>query len=307
MMWLRSVAARFLLPIWFSTWSIWYFLVLARSGTWNFDAHIYYRAAAAWLDGGDPWAVGVALETTGRVYHFAGLPPTLFLYAPFTVLPEDAFAIALLVASAVAAIYIVRRLALAWWWLLFPPLVIGVGSANPGVILLALLLLGGPVAEAAAAGLKVYAVVPMLAQRRWRGLVLMAYAGTLSLALFPDTWAQYLSQAGDISTRLVVEADGGVGATAFWWLAPPTVAAVLVIAWLDRKAAGWLAVPALWSSAQFHYSVMALPVIRFLPAALFAVPIYGMPAAAVILHAWLLLWERSRRGTLLPLTEKPGL
>lgn len=293
MTWLRSIAARFLLPFWFVLWSSWYLLALTRSGTWNFDAHIYYRAATAFVSGGDPWAAGVVLEGSSSVYHFAGLPPTLILYAPFTILPEEVFAFGLLGASCWAAVFIIRRLSLRWWWLLFPPLVIGVGSANPGVILLALLLLRHPVAEAAAAGLKVYAVLPLVANRRWAGLMVAVVAWGLSLALFPSVWIAYFAQGGAVVGRLVQEANGGTGATAVLGLIPLTLLAILLIAWLDRESAGWLVVPALWPAGQFHYSVMALPVIRLLPAALFAVPIYGMPAVAVVLHAWLLLWERA--------------
>jgi hypothetical protein len=223
------------------------------------------------------------------MYHFAAPPPALVLYAPFTIVPEAFFANGMIVASIAAAVCIVRRLRLAWWWLLFPPLLLGVGSANPGIILLALLLWGHPVAEAVAAGLKVYAVVPMFTERRWRGLAVSLIAAAITVIAFSSLWAAYVEQSPAITRRLVVELKGGEGATAYWWLVPPTVVAVAFIAWRDLRAAGWLVVPALWPSGQFHYAVMALPVIRLLPAAAFAMPVKGMPAVAVILHAWLLL------------------
>jgi hypothetical protein len=303
--WLRSVGERYLLPLWFTIWSLRYASVLTMLGTWNFDAHIYYRGAQAWLAGGSAWAA-YATAANGREYHFAGLPPTLLLYAPFTVLPEEVFAWGFFVASAVAAVFVVRRLRLAWWWLLFPPLVVGVGSANPGVILLAVLLWGHPLGEAVAAGLKVYAVVPLIARWRWRGLAVGILALVLSVFMFAGLWGAYLGHAGTIAARLVAEADGGVGATAYAWLVPVTLVAVGVIAWLDLPAAGWLAVPALWPSAQFHYAVMALPVISPLTAVLFAVPIAGMPAVAVVLYAWAILWKRVRgtRSEFVPAYER---
>jgi hypothetical protein len=292
--WLSRVAGRYVLPVWFAIWSTVYVVGFTRDGTWAFDARIYYRAASLWVSGGDPWSAS-ASTTQGGVYHFAGLPPTVLAYAPFTILPEDVFAIGMSVTSWFAAIFLVRRLRLAWWWLLFPPLVLGVGSANPGVLLVALLVWGNPLAEAVAAALKVYAVVPMVGNLRWRGLAAAALFAVLSGVFFPGLWRAYGEQGASVAGRLIGEAGGGAGATAYWWLIPPTVAAVAIIAWRNRSAAGWLAVPGVWPSGQFHYAVTALPVMRLWPAALFAMPVYGMPAVAVILHAWLMIRDDVRR------------
>ena len=195
--------------------------------------------------------------------------------------------------SAVAAVYIIRRLELPWWWLAFPPLVLGVGSANPGVVLLALLLWGHPVAEAIACGLKVYAVVPLVARKRVAGLAASAFVFGITVILAPGLVA-YLNQGQEVTGRLVTEALGGAGASAFLWLIPLTVLAIIVIARYDLPAAGWLAVPALWPAGQFHYAVMALPVVRLWPAALMAMPVPGFLAVAVILQAWLIVRGRSQ-------------
>ena len=106
----------------------------------------------------------------GSTYHFAGLPPAVLAFVPTAWLPESVVAIVSAGVSFAAGAWIIGRLGLAWWWLLFPPLVMGALSANPGVVLLALLLSRWPPAEGLAGALKVYAILPMLAERRWRGL-----------------------------------------------------------------------------------------------------------------------------------------
>lgn len=278
---------RWLVPVWFAAFSLYHLGWISQSGSLGLDARIYHRAAAAWLAGGDPWAASVTISA-GLTFHFAGLPPSVLAFAPTAWLPEAVVAVAWIVGSFAAGAWIIRRLGLEWWWLLFPPLVMGALSANPGVVLLALLLTRWPPAEGLAAALKVYAIVPILAERHWRGL---AAFGLLCLAALP-LWLAW--DPVGVTGRLVQEAGGGSGATAYWWLIPPTALALLVIARFDLRAAAYLAIPALWPSAQYHYAVMALPVIAMWPAILFAVPAPGMPAAAVLLHAWLLLRNRNR-------------
>jgi hypothetical protein len=292
--WFRAVALRYLVPAWFLIFALVHVIDIVPEGRLGFDGRIYHRAAAAWLQGMDPWSTGITLPD--RTYHFAGLPPTVLAFVPTTVLPEALFGGLSVVVSAAAAFWIVRKLNLAWSWLLFPPLVQGVLLGQPGVWVLALLLTANPAAEALAAAVKIYGLVPLVARLRLAGIVVFVVATIVSIALFADLWVLWAQQGVVVASRLVGEASGGVGATAYWWLIPPTVAAVGVIALLNRRAAGWLAVPALWPSAQYHYPVMALPAIRILPALVFAVPILGAPAVAVILHAWLMLWDRFVSG-----------
>jgi hypothetical protein len=292
--WFRAVALRYLVPAWFLIFALVHVIDIVPEGRLGFDGRIYHRAAAAWLQGMDPWSTGITLPD--RTYHFAGLPPTVLAFVPTTVLPEALFGGISVVVSAAAAFWIVRKLNLAWSWLLFPPLVQGVLLGQPGVWVLALLLTANPAAEALAAAVKIYGLVPLVARLRLAGIVVFVVATIVSIALFADLWVLWAQQGVVVASRLVGEASGGVGATAYWWLIPPTVAAVGVIALLNRRAAGWLAVPALWPSAQYHYPVMALPAIRILPALVFAVPILGAPAVAVILHAWLMLWDRFVSG-----------
>jgi len=288
--WLRGVALKYLVPAWFLIFALVHVMDIVPEGRLGFDGRIYHRAAAAWLGGMDPWKTGISLPE--GTYHFAGLPPTVLAFVPTTVVPESVFGALSFVFSAAAAIWIVQKLRLPWSWLLFPPLVQGVLLGQPGIAVLALLLTAHPAAEALAAAFKVYALIPLLASRRATGILVFLVATGLSIVLFPGLWFLWVSQGAAVASRLVGEAAGGVGATAHWWLLAPTVAAIGVIAILDTRAAGWLAVPALWPSAQYHYPVMALPAIRILPALVFSIPILGMPAVAVILHAWLMLYDR---------------
>jgi hypothetical protein len=263
------------------------------------DAQIYYRGSAAWLAGGNPWE---ALGHFGRwPAHYSALPTTVVLLAPFTLLPEQVFVVGIIAASAVAAVYIVRKLQLPWYFLAFPPLFQGVQSGNPNVILFALLLSGRPVLEAVAPLLKVYAGIPLVLLGHRRSVVLAIVFGAVTLLALP-LWITYLGHFADYSSRLVVEAGGGYSATQF---GPAAIAATLVsllVLWrLDRVAAAWLTVPALWPATQFHYSIFAMPLMRsrLWLAALLAFPIPGLPALVpvTLVVEWLLRQGWARRSS----------
>ena len=154
-----------------------------QGGGAGIDARIYYRGSAAWLAGTSPWEayVGRAVEPA----HYAALPTTVVLLAPFTFLPEDAFVALSMVAGAVAAVYTVRALHLPWWYLLFPPLVAGVLSGNPSTLVIALLVSSRPALQAVAALLKVYAIVPPGLLLRWRTVAWAAAFTALTLLAAP--------------------------------------------------------------------------------------------------------------------------
>lgn len=85
----RRRLLRFHLP---SAFVAFWLLSLAAGFNWQvvgLDARIYYHGSAALLAGGDPWSIGV--YSSGRLFSYAGLPPTAILLAPLTVLPEEAF------------------------------------------------------------------------------------------------------------------------------------------------------------------------------------------------------------------------
>ena len=281
---LASALARLGLPVWF-------FLIdtqVVGPGTLpGGDAILYARGARAFLNGASPW--DASLVANGQTFHFAGLPPSVLAFIPFAGLPETVTAWIWIGLSAAAAAAIVSRLGLAWWYLAFPPLVQGVASGNPQIVLLASLLLGaGPVA----AVLKVYAVVPLLAEGRWRALLLVALVFAATIALAPTLWLNYLNDFAAISATLSSEAHGGLSAWAQPWpLLLATAAALVVIAWHDRRAAGWLAVPALWPASEYHYATMILPITTPLLAFAMATPWYGVPALVTIGYAAVLVMK----------------
>jgi hypothetical protein len=305
--WLIAAATRYGLPAWFASMTA---VHLATTSTTSqaigLDARIYYRGSEAWLLGGDPWSA-VALMASGH-FHFAGMPATVELLAPFTFLPETAFVIVAMLGGLASAIFILWKLGLPGSWLLFPPIAQALISANPQLVVVALLLAGMPLLQALAPMLKIYGVIPLVIEMRWKAVAAVTGLLVLSFAIAPGLWIDYVSRFAVISQRLDLEAVGGFSA----WGLPPTaiamvVGALLVLFILDRKSAAWLAVPALWPATQLHYSVFALPVITPLMAFVLAIPQHGIPALVVIsLAAWRLIPViRARMPTILRLPRRP--
>jgi hypothetical protein len=254
------------------------------------DAYLYYRASAAWLHGGNPWDVFVTNQT--HVYHYQALPTTTVILAPLTVLPENVFVAAWIVLQLLAAAYTVRRLGLPWWWIAFPPMANGILAGNPSPLLLALLVTAHPLAKALAPLLKVYAVVPLLGEGRWRTILISAVLGSLTIAIAPHLWAQFVAGAGGRTDLLLTESKGGYSAFGNTLGMVGAVAALILIARRDLRAAAWLAPIALWPGSQFHWSTLAMPLISLpmsaamLPMAyLLALPAHGLPPAAVMIYA----------------------
>lgn len=248
------------------------------------DARIYYRGALAFMRSEDPWKTYVL--DGDHPFHFAGLPSTVQLLAPFTVLPEGVFVALAIALSALAALVVVRSLRLPIWWLAFPPVVEGVSSGNPQILVLALLLAGGSVGTAVAAGLKVYAVIPPFIQGRWKPVATTGLLLLVSVLVSPGLWGQYLAESGTISRILLDEAFGGFSAVRMpLLLLPPTIVAVAYLLLRDRTLLAWLVVPALWPATQLHYSTFALPVITPWAAFLLAIPVRGFVPIAVIGYA----------------------
>lgn len=273
---------RLLLPAWFlvaSGVTLWQF---ANLGFLAIDARLYRFAAAQVLAGGDPWAV----HPDGTA--FAGPPPTLLFYLPFGLLPEPIAVGAMMGIGLLAAVWAVRRLGLPAWWLCFPPLFEAVIVGNPDSLVLALLLARGPVAGLAA-GLKVYALIPLVLARRWTAVALALLVALASLPLLPA----FLASLGSVSTVL----DRQTAHLSAWgtWLVVPTVLALIM---LRRRGAEWLVVPALWPATQRHYAAMSLPAVRRSPigAALMSLSLPLAPAVAVIVMAVEAWWRDRRDG-----------
>jgi hypothetical protein len=246
------------------------------------DATIYYRGVVAWLNGANPW--DAAVTVSGYAYHYAGTPVTTVIMAPAALLSEDVFTAAWLVLTLLATIWTLRRLGFPIWWLLFPPIAEALFSANPQLVVLALLVANHAAASAVATALKVYAFIPLFGESRWRQIAVAVAINAATIAIAPGLWLDYLRQFGSISTRLESESLQGLSAFYFPALLAVTVLALVILALRDRRAAGWLAVPAVWPSSQFHYSTMALPVMSPLMAVLLAVPMLRQPPVVIVLE-----------------------
>lgn len=246
------------------------------------DATIYYRGVVAWLHGTNPWDAAVVVGSVP--YHYAGTPVTTVLMAPAGLMSEEIFTIAWLALTWVATIWVLRRLRFPLWWLLFPPIAEALFSANPQLVVLALVVANRSALSALAAGLKLYAVVPMVGEERWRHIAAAVGLYLATLVIAPSLWLDYIRLFGAISSRLERESLYGLSAFHVPELLAVTVVALLVLALRDRRAAGWLAVPAAWPASQFHYSTMALPAMSPLLAVLLAIPMIHLPPIAIVLE-----------------------
>jgi hypothetical protein len=289
-----------LLPLWFAGWSalrLWQ-LGLGQLGlelSWlGRDFRIYREAATAVIAGGDPWA---AYDTwNGTEWHFGAPPVAAQLFVPFALVPEGVGFAAYFALGIALTLLALRRLGLPPWWILFPPMMEGIGAGNPHVLAFALLVLGGSslvgdAGRAIAVGLKLYAIMPIVAERHWRAVLatVLLFAGSFLAA--PDLWASYVTEFGDISGRLADEAVGGVSAALLLdpavtsGIVGPSMAPVLglalyaipvallvVVALRDVRAAGWIAVPLLWPAAQYSNGSFVLPVARRWSTWIIAVP-----------------------------------
>jgi len=268
---------------WFA-WQTW--LRISFFVSYNFplgiDARIYYRGVVAWLQGLNPW--DAAVNVGGAAYHYAGSPVTTVILAPAALLSENVFTAVWLILTWAAAAWIIRRLNLPIWWLLFPPISEALFSGNPQLIVLALLLADVGWLAAIATGLKVYAFIPLFGEGRWRTIALAVAFNAATILIAPALWSQYIQQFGAISSRLDFESIQGFSAFYFPALLVVLVVALGLLALRDRRAAGWLAVPAIWPASQLHYSTMAMPEMTPLLAFFLAIPILRLPPEIILVE-----------------------
>ncbi len=266
----RSALGRIGLPAWFVVVDL---LWIAKLDVLGIDARHYQRAANAWLNGENPWAVAES-----GIPYAAG-PHTLLFYAPTSLFPLDGSVVLWMVVGVIAAVWLVRRLSLPMWWVLFPPLAHAIWNANPQTIMLALLVLGTPVAGVIAAGLKLYALLPLAFHPRRFVIACLA----LGVALIIVPWQLYLEQGLGVGSHLQTAWNGSA------WRLPillPFVAAALWL--LRRRGAEWFIVPAIFPATQFYYVSTALPAIARRPvlAALLATPVVLLvPVVVLVLGA----------------------
>jgi hypothetical protein len=285
---LRLAATRIGLPAWFIAIDL---LWVARPEVLGIDARHYQRAAAAWLAGGDPWAV------TESGITFAAGPHTLLFYAPTNLVPLEVSVAFWLLLGVAASVWLVRRLELPVWWLLFPPLAHALWNGNSQTVALALLVLGGPVAAVAAVGLKLYAAIPLLARPK----LLVVSGIVLAAMLLALPWQLYLDHGLGVNDHLQTAWNGSA------WRLPILLPPTLLALWVLRRDGGdWFAVPALWPATQFYYVAMALPALvgRPLLAAAFAMPVPLLAPLVVIgLATRKVLRDRAQPAATAPATS----
>jgi hypothetical protein len=245
------------------------------------DAALYRSAALAWLNGGNPWAVGDAHSS------FAGSPLTVLAFVPLTVIPEPVFRPTAVIVSWLAGAWLIRRLGLPRYWITFPPLVVAAMLANPGLVAIALTL--GPLAWVASM-LKIFMVVPTIGERRWTSLAALALIGAASLLVFPDLWWTYVRELPTVAATLATNLHFTSTLYEAPWLLPIAAAGLLALASTDFRAACWLVVPALWPATEYHYGLFVLPAAPALgvfmaipsaPVATAAIAAYGFSRFAV--------------------------
>ena len=143
---------------------------------------------------------------------------------------------------------------------------------------LALLVPGGRLG-ALAPFLKIYALVPMLGERRWRQLGL---AGVLLLATaFILPWAAWFAELPTITQRLT----NASRTTSVYGRPVLMIIAAVTLLSLGTRRAGWLAVPLLWPTTQLHYAAISVPGLTLYLALLWCVPVPEVWLAATCAFA----------------------
>lgn len=286
-----------MLPIAFAI-GCWSYAVAAIVDTRSLGSHaaIYTDAAATWLAGGNPWRVGPEWAI------FAGPPPMLLPFVPFINLPLDLTRLVWVGGSAMLAIWTLRRIGLPPYWLGFPPIFQVIQLGHPEMLVLWLLVLGGP-ASGLTVLIKPYSGVALLAERRWTAMVVVAVAFLASAAFLP--WALFIQELPRIATTLAAQSNGD----SVFGQPVLMVVAVVALASIGVRRGLWLAVPLLWPYAQPTYKVMTVPALSPILAFFWAIPIPGSTLVGIVVEAslsWLAArhaipgWLRSGLGPAIP-------
>lgn len=244
-------------------------------------AVIYTDAAATWLAGGNPWSVGPPAAM------FAGPPPMLLLFVPFTVLPLDVNRCMWVVGSLTMVLLTIRRLGLPGYWLGFPPFIQAIHLGHLEPLVLVALVVGGKLSGIVAL-VKPYAGLALVAERRWWAIAVACLVGLATGPILP--WGLFLEELPTIGRRIVTQANGGS-------VFPHPIGMLVGIASLGLlgvRRSLWLATPVLWPYAQSMYKVMTVPHLSPLMAAIWALPIPAATLPAVVAEALLLRVARHR-------------
>jgi len=259
-----------------------YVVVPANAGI---DARVYTAAAEAWLTGGDPWTATV----DGVV--FAAPPTSLLPFIPFIGLDPRITAFVWMVGCFVVAAFAIRALRLPLWWLAFPPIADGIMVASLDIAVLGLLVIAHGRLGALAPLLKIYALIPMVGERRWRDLLFAAALLGASLLVLP--WGEWFARLPEISANLA----GTAGTTSVYGSPVLMAVGAVALAALGLRRAGWLAVPVLWPSTQPHYMAVSAPGLVPFIAAAWCFPHPFVTLGSVVIYAIYAQRERWTRPT----------
>jgi hypothetical protein len=254
-----------------------YIVVPANLGI---DARVYVAAAGAWVDGGDPWSA----SANGVLF---AAPPTSFLpFVPFVGLDPRVTAAAWIVGCLVVAALAIRSLHLPLWWVAFPPVADGIMVGSLDVVVLGLLVIWRGRLGALAPLLKIYALIPMLGERRWRDVLIAG--GLLAASLLVLPWGDWFARLPEISANLAQTS----ASTSVYGSPVLMVVGVMGLAVIGLPRAGWLAVPVLWPSTQPHYMAVSVPGLVPFIAAVWCFPHPLVTLGSVVAYALHLHRER---------------
>jgi hypothetical protein len=248
------------------------------------DARVYTAAAAAWLAGGDPWTTSV----DGVV--FAAPPTSLVPFIPFVALDPRVTAFLWMLGCLLVATSAIRALNLPLWWVAFPPIADGIMVASLDVIVLGSLVVWHGRLGAVAPLLKIYALIPMIGERRWRQVLLAAGLVGASLLVLP--WGEWVARLPEISANLA----GTAGTTSVYGSPYLMAVGLVALACLGLRRAGWLAVPVLWPSTQPHYMAVSVPGLVPFIAAAWCFPHPFVTLGSVVIYAIYAQRERLARA-----------
>jgi hypothetical protein len=271
---LEAAFARIGLPAWFVIIDV---LWVIRLDTIGVDARHYQRAANEWLAGGNPWSV------SEFGFPYAAGPHTLLPYVASSVLPLTLSVAFWLAVGAAASLWLVRRLDVPIWWVLFPPLTHAIWNGNPQTLVLALLVVGTALAGAAAAIVKLYALIPLTFHPP--RLVVATVALVLTLPFLP--WQLYIEEGLGIGTHVATAWNGSA------WRLPILLPPTLLALWVLRRDGGeWYSAPAVMPATQFYYVSLVMPAVirRPILAAVLAMPAPLLVPIMVIALAVRRLW-----------------
>ena len=137
--------------------------------------------------------------------------------------------------------------------------------------------------------MKAYGVVPLVLQGRWRMIAGTVAIGIVTLPILP--WATFFGHLSETTGFLTDQSQGGMSAWYFPVLVPFAAVALVV---MGRRKASWWFIPALWPATQWYYSLMAMPAMTALTAAILAAPVQGLPAAVAVAAAIEVRYRRRR-------------